>query len=311
MFPSDKATRKLKRDDAFQETDKLEFKSGFDPSGRMDWCELIKDILAMANSGGGTIIVGANDDGSPSGDDVSTFLAIDHAEITDKIHKYTEQHFAAFRVDSGILGGARVALLTVECARFPIVFVRPGEYEHPVGKKRSGFGKGTIYFRHGAKSEPGATDDLREALERELARVKEFWLDGITKVVEAPSDSEIHVVRASVVLDQSASDQAIRLSRDGSGPDFKVVDNDQLYPYRAKELLAKFVDALGSKVATSYDIQVVRRIYAIDDNPNYSHKGKFGTRQYSDAFVEWLIAQYSADPQFFQKCRSDVRAIRS
>lgn len=32
-----------------------------------DWCELIKDIVAMANSGGGRIAIGANDDGTPSG----------------------------------------------------------------------------------------------------------------------------------------------------------------------------------------------------------------------------------------------------
>ena len=310
MPPADDADRKVKRDDAPQETDKLDFKIGFDPSQRMDWCELVKDILAMANSGGGTIVVGANDDGSPSGHDTSKLLGLDHAEITDKIHKYTEQQFAGFRVDSGTIGEARVAVVTVEGVRLPIVFASPGEYEHPPGKKRSAFGKGTIYFRHGAKSEPGTTDDLRQALERELARVKGFWLDGILKVVEAPSDAEIHVVRTAVAVDQSGAGQKIRLSSDGSGPEFKVIDNDQLYPYRSKELLAKLTDIVGSKAASSYDIQIVRRAYAIDENPNYSHKGKFGTRQYSDAFVDWLVSQYSADDQFFQRCRSAARVTR-
>jgi hypothetical protein len=310
MPASDEASWEVRRDDSAQETDKLDFKIGFDPSQRMDWCELVKDIVAMANSGGGTIVIGANDDGSSSGQDISKFLALDHAEITDKIHKYTEQQFAGFRVDAGTIRDARVAVLSIEGVRFPIVFENPGEYEHPVGKKRSAFGKGTIYFRHGAKSEPGTTDDLRHVLERELARVKEFWLDGITKVVEAPSGSEIHVVQTAVAVDQSGATQKIRLTSDGSGPEFKVVDNDQLYPYRAKELLARLVEAIGPKVASTYDIQLVRKIHAIDENPNYSHKGKFGTRQYSDAFIEWLTVEYTRDSQFFQKCRLAARATR-
>jgi len=42
----------------------LDFKAYFDPQSKGDWCELIKDILAMTNSGGGLIIVGVNDDGT-------------------------------------------------------------------------------------------------------------------------------------------------------------------------------------------------------------------------------------------------------
>ena len=44
------------------ESGSVDFKASFDPKSTQDWCELIKDIIAMTNSGGGTIIIGVADD---------------------------------------------------------------------------------------------------------------------------------------------------------------------------------------------------------------------------------------------------------
>jgi predicted HTH transcriptional regulator len=54
----------------------IDFKREFDPTSPPGWCELVKDVVAMANSGGGTILIGVNDDGSPSGCDITTALAL-------------------------------------------------------------------------------------------------------------------------------------------------------------------------------------------------------------------------------------------
>jgi predicted HTH transcriptional regulator len=74
-----------------KESAKLDFKSAFDPFAAQDWCELIKDIVAMANSGGGLIVFGVNDDGSLTTVDLKQILALDPATIVDKIEKYTNQ----------------------------------------------------------------------------------------------------------------------------------------------------------------------------------------------------------------------------
>jgi predicted HTH transcriptional regulator len=39
------------------ESDKVDFKEIFSISSKADWCELIKDIVAMANSGGGILLI--------------------------------------------------------------------------------------------------------------------------------------------------------------------------------------------------------------------------------------------------------------
>ena len=296
---------------AKEESDTVDFKRGFDPKQTCDWCELIKDIVAMANSGGGRIVIGVNDDGTPADEDVSALLALDPADITNKIHKYTEQQFSDFRVEALAPSGSAVAVITVGSVRFPIVFTAPGEYEITTGKPKTAFRKGTVYFRHGAKSEPGTTNDLRNALERELGRVKEFWLDGIAKVVTAPAGSQIQVVQGAVALTRSEGAQPMRLTDRGDGPLFKVVDNDQLYPYRTKELLKRLDELLGPKKISSYDIQVARRHHNVDSNPNYSYQGRFGSRQYSDAFVEFLVNEQTRDAQCFQKLREEVRLRRA
>jgi hypothetical protein len=296
--------------DPEEESDTVDFKRGFDAKQTSDWCELIKDIVAMANSGGGRILVGINDDGAPSREDVSGLLALDPADITNKIHKYTESQFSDFRVASAMVRGASVAMISVGNARFPVVFTSPGEYEVMTVKKTA-FRKGTVYFRHGAKSEPGTSDDLRNALERELERVKGFWLDGIAKVVAAPAGSQVQVIQDAVALTGSEGAQSIRLTDSADGPLFKVVDNDQLYPYRTKELLRRLDELLGPKKISSYDVQLARRHHNIDANPNYSYRGRFGSRQYSEAFVEFLINQHSSDPQCFQKLRDQLRLRKS
>lgn len=62
----------------------VDFKLSFDPKSKGEWCELIKDIVAMSNSGGGSIVVGVDDDGNPStNSDIAPLLAVDPADVTN------------------------------------------------------------------------------------------------------------------------------------------------------------------------------------------------------------------------------------
>jgi predicted HTH transcriptional regulator len=154
------------------ETATVDFKSQFDVDGAGDWLEIIKDIAALANSGGGTILIGVADDGTPSGSDVSGALTIDPADLTNRIHKYTATHFHGFEIVECAKGGHEVCAITVRGCRIPLVFTRVGTYEVTPGRQKTVFSMGTVYFRHGAKSEPATSDDLRAFMDRELEVVK-------------------------------------------------------------------------------------------------------------------------------------------
>ena len=52
---------------AKRESKYIDFKSSLDLDESHSWCEIIKDIIAMANSGGGLILIGLDNNGTYSG----------------------------------------------------------------------------------------------------------------------------------------------------------------------------------------------------------------------------------------------------
>jgi hypothetical protein len=200
-----------------------------------------------------------------------------------------------------------VAVLVVGAAFLPIVFTDPGTYDIGGGKQKTAFGRGTIYFRHGAKSEPGTTADLRQALNKELDRVRSSWLDGITKVVTAPIGATISVLPAEVKLTGAESATGVRLVNDESAPAFKAYRTDLLYPYRQKELVTRVNTLLDGHKVTPHDVHCVRKTRGVDAQPNFFYKPQFSSPQYSEAFAEWMVDQYRADDQFFIKAREAMK----
>ncbi|KPJ64660.1 hypothetical protein AMJ44_12345, partial [candidate division WOR-1 bacterium DG_54_3] len=96
----------------------------------------------------------------------------------------------------------------------PIVFRKPGTYDIGSGKQRTAFSVGTVYFRHGAKSEPGTSDDIRRVIERQLDNIRKSWIKGVRKVVRAPEGSQVVTVlpssRMSTSLLQATTVRAVK-----------------------------------------------------------------------------------------------------
>jgi DNA-directed RNA polymerase specialized sigma subunit len=66
--------------------------------------------------------------------------------------------------------------------------------------------------------------------------------------------------------------------------------------------------SLPTKI-NSYDLLAVRRLHGTDADTNFVYKHRFGSHQYSANFAKWLLEQHSADPKFFEKCRSAAKTI--
>ena len=285
----------------------LDFKSEFNSAVGHDWCEFVKDLVAMANSGGGLVVFGVNDDGTPAATDLTDIGSLDPAVVVDKVSKYTGQNFAAFSREEGTRGGMPVVIVEISQSCIPLVFTAPGTYDVGGGKQKTAFGKGTVYFRHGAKSEPGTSDDLRVALDRELDRIRGSWLDGIKKVVTAPAGATISVLPAEVHLSGGEGATGARLVNDESAPAFKAFRTDLLYPYRQKELVARVNALLAGPNIIGHDIYCVRKVHSVDAQPNFFYKPQFSSPQYSEAFAEWLVEQYRAEENFFHAAREAVK----
>jgi len=289
---------------AKRESKYVEFKSEFIPSSPQSWCELLKDIVAIANTGGGVIVFGVGNSGKPTKYEVDQLMKIDNADITNKIAKYVGFQFSGFELQEHIKNRAKIVLMLIQGVEIPLVFRKPGTYDVGGGKQKTAFKEGSVYFRHGAKSEPGDTDDLRRSFQRQLDSVKKSWLSGIKKVVKAPPDSEIKVLTKDVRETTNSSATPIRLTDDPNAPAYKKIDSDITHPYRQKELIHEVKKLLPNNVRfNSYDVTSIWYVHEIWEHPEFFHAPKFGSTQYSEAYVSWIVYCHSNDNEFFEKTR--------
>jgi len=294
----------------------LEFKREFDITSAAHWCEIIKDIVALANSGGGAIVFGVSNDGTNAETDLSALLAVDLADITNKIQSYTGFQFAEVETIEVVRNGlARVAFL-IGGSDVPMVFTRAGADIMIGGKQRPAFVKGTIYFRHGAKSEPGTRDDLLSWRDKSLEEIRRSWLGGIRKVVEAPVGHVINVVSSP----PSAAGGAPRMQgmaitaeiNAGPGAVRVVPQNaEELWPHRQKDVLEAVNRKTGAtRRINGHDILCLNaHLGVLQNHPEFAYKPhRLASPQYSDSYVDWIVAQYTQDPRFFERMREEYRA---
>jgi Putative DNA-binding domain/EC042_2821-lke REase len=308
-MPSEEELRTLLARTA--EAAELDFKSKFEIPNAGDWLEIIKDIAAFANSGGGTILIGVNDDGTPSGADVAGALAIDPADLTNRIHKYTGTHFHGFEFIKCEKAGHKICAIMIRSCRVPLVFTRVGTCEVAHGRQKTVFSVGTVYFRHGAKSEPGTSEDLRMFLERELELIKRYWLDGIAKVVEAPAGSRFAILPPETEPAGPSGALPLRLTNDPTAPAYYAVPIDTTHPFHQKEVVREVNAKLaGRKAINSHDILCIRRVYSVQKDIKFCYTQNYATPRYSQAFVDWVVQKYEEDESCFNKTKQQFDQLK-
>ena len=263
------------------------------------WPELVGDVAAMANSGGGVIVLTGGEE-------------IDEELLHEQLERYVEPEFDGFELQEITRSGRPATALVVEAvANTPLVFTRAGRYRRADGGEHLAFARGGLYFRHGAKSEPGTGADLRDFIKRQLDATRAQWLRNIRQVMHAPGGAEVAVIETAE-RDEEGRPTLIRLTTDPHAPLYGQVDPDLSHPYRQKEVIREVNARLEGTSVNAFDILSVRRVHAIDEEtrPEFVHVPKFGSPQYSDAFVDWLVTQHGADPGFFPAAKTRYLATR-
>lgn len=283
----------------------IDFKSGFDISSKLDWAEIIKDIVALANSGGGCLIFGANDKGKHIGIDVSDYLNIDPADITNKVNAYTGVQFAHFSILPMVKDAGKFAVFAVGEANIPMVFIKNGPHKLEGRNNKPVFVKGSVYFRHGAKSEPGTSEDLRYWLDRKLNNIRDQWLTGIRKVVETSGANEMHVSEAKAV-------GYANFTNSNDAPSVKALNTEEYWKYTESEVVAFIKEKLGQDFKFSgHDIRCIKLKYEISgsNNPDFVLKPHAkASPQYSMPFVEWVISELKSNTNFLKDSREAFKS---
>lgn len=285
----------------------VDFKRQFDIASTEAWCEVIKDIIAMANSGGGIIVFGVETDGASYKMGHATLLAYDTADITNRIAKYTNYQFSEIEVVEIKRSGKVHAAFLISAAEVPLVFTKPGTYEVADRKQKTAFAQGTIYFRHGSKSEHGNRDDLSSWREKEIARARKTWLGGIRKVVEAEPDDTVTVISSSAMSPKYGSIVKAVMSADPSAMRIAPTNAEEIWPHRQKDLIREVNKKIGDSKINSHDILCVKNKFDILKNyPEFAYKShRLASPQYSNEFAEWLVDEYNKNKSFFLKAREE------
>ena len=141
--------------------------------------------------------------------------------------------------------------------------------------------------------------------------LRALWLANIRRVMHAPGHAEIAVVETAE-RDEEGRPTLIRLTTDPHAPLYGQVDPDRSHPYRQKEVIREVNARLDGAVVNAFDVLSVRRVHAISEEtrPEFVHVPKFGSPQYSDAFVDWLIGEHERDPEFFTRAKAKYLATR-
>ena len=153
---------------AKRESKYLDFKSRLDFSEPHSWCEIIKDIIAMANSGGGVLIIGLDNRGQPTGFDPTPIFQLDEAEMINRIEKYTGVQFDSFSISEEVKAGNRLAAILVEGVSIPIVFTKPGTYAVTEKNKRQPFLPAQYISAMGRKASQGTLMTFARSLKDSL-----------------------------------------------------------------------------------------------------------------------------------------------
>jgi hypothetical protein len=279
---------------ATRESTKVAFVAGVDPASPTEWCGLARELAAMANSGGGVVVVGLDARGAPSGWDASFLLSMEPGSVQDEIDRCTDsEEPVTVEPVAATRSGATVVVLPVDPATGAPVLV-----------------DGAVPVRHGARTEPARSADLRRFVTREVRRARREWLANVVLVTHAPPGSQI-VVHPPGEPPPVEVGTEFRVVDDPKAPAVGRTDFDRTHPFREVEVVRKVNEALGQVTVGHYDVQCVRRVYDVDHQERFFHRPKFGSPQYSQAFVDWLVSSFRHDRDFFTDAKARDQARRA
>jgi len=262
---------------ATRDTARVVLRPTFDPDDPADWDAFVADVAALANSGGGAVVVGGDNGVLDAG---AVAAELSRRTDDDRPGLVTVTPSAPEPAEHD--GATRTVVLVAAATVSPLLL------------------DGRVLVRHGARTEPARAADLERFVAREVRRARREWLGEMAKVTRAPAGSQVVVVPPGVSPPvQVEVAEEFRVVDDPKAPALGRTDFDRTHPYREVDVVRLVSTELGAGAVRHYDVQCVRRVYDVDRQEKWFHRPKFGSPQYSQAFVDWLVSSARNDGGFF------------
>lgn len=222
-------------------------KRGFAPGPR-EWAELAKDVASMANSGGGVLLFGIEDDGTRVGLDTSLLGLLDPAKVVDQLRRKAPAAAVASTYHEVSYYRKTYGALVVQPLRVPLVFDTEWGYNDDTGRHRIVIHPGVLYVRTPGKSAPALQSDLREVWQRSVDIASEQLMARIERVASLPPDSEL------IVTADEPPGRGYVLVSSGEGRPVQITDDPETPAVALREVLS--VDTPYSSAASEVASQV-------------------------------------------------------
>jgi hypothetical protein len=287
----------------------VDFKGQFEDTHEC-WCGVVKDIVALANSGGGILVFSLNSNGTPSGKDSSELLTCDISTITNKVFKWTNYEFAELETVVVKRATGEYPALIVGETDVPIPFTKRGEWETADKKKKTEFVEGSVYFRHGASSAPATRADFTKWIERYATRERKRLMQGVKKMVDAPRGHVVAPVNVPTHVGISSDGVVAKLSNDPSAIKIMPKRAADFHPYRGVELRERVNKEIKGPKLSAHDVTSINHAFnVVRDHPEFATKPHDKVSpQFSESYAEWIVSRVNEDSNFVSEARKKYAA---
>ena len=213
------------------ERDDLELKLVLDPGIRRDQLRLVKEIIAMANTKGGRILVGVADDGERAGVPDEDRVKWDGARLGDLVEKYIVpdrvEVAIAFRRDGCPAGRMVVELTVSQHGDPPLVVSKDG-----AKGSKAFFRKGAVLVRNNTKVELASRSDFVRWKKEDRKRV----FEGVKEIVLSPG-ATVQIIQEDDRVDTASYFLSRSVDLFRRRPDKLLDGTDLLYLFENREYL--------------------------------------------------------------------------
>jgi hypothetical protein len=205
-----------------------------DPKAKL---ELVRDLVAIANTGGGRIVVG-HDEVNEVGITEDVVEALDSSRVAEWLANFASPVPLHLSHDARPLTGGRFLLtLTISAAEFPIVISKRGLWKGADSKRdRPVFEPGDIFVRHSTRTERANYEDIRSWVLKAREAERESILDRITTFVKLPEGAALQVVsQAGHPIDTPGHLLDSAISRREHDPGHLLSPHDLLWLFQLRQ----------------------------------------------------------------------------
>ena len=180
-----------------EEDNFVDYKRTIDITSDKFWLELTKDVSAFANTLGGYLVFGIDDE-KKSIVGISNAVADvirDVTKIQQKLNRHLEPHVSKLRSKVYRFGRKSVGFILIPQSKGRTHCVSENaSFTQLSGEAKVVLRQGTFYVRRSGGNHLGDSRDLDEVIERRIDQFRESLLNKVAKVVNSPVSSDVYIL---------------------------------------------------------------------------------------------------------------------